>query len=460
MAHLINTKSIDVGSMFLMDLSVHESDLNETNTSTSTIIDTDLVFPKTNFSSPASNNQIIEMKNSPTTHDHLNSTSGYDQNDISKINQKETMQPLSHERIAYRRSTQCDYLGNSLDRLASAINKSPNDDGLLDQNPFRNNTSDDFDQTNEKDGKISQVTVVEPQPPPELENQFSSASSLSDESFVASTGSATSYTASCESVGGDDDHGSTTTREDSGVLDIKDLGNQLSHSYDNEHEENVCQQQRFDRNQEKAISNNVMATNLINKSANNNEQNNSALMQQQQNYSNWPNNSMNNKPTNNHHNHHNNYYHNNNNNRHHRNHSHRNTSFSQPQRSMSASLPIEVPPRQMKKELKKSKRDYKNQIDNKVQEVKNSNMATNTNRTNIDDVLDDDFLEQEYNENHHNHYPIDEFDEEPLRAEENPMKLFESIQALARSLHEDAELFGSLPPKRMLESPIRSLIFS
>lgn len=442
MAYLINTKSIDVGSMFLMDLSVHESDLNETNTSTSTIIDTELVFPTTNLSSPLSNNHTIDIKNPSTTHNHLNSTPGYNPNNngTSKSSRGQTTQPSSCERTAYHRSTQANYLGNSLDRLASAINGSPNDGGFLNQNQYRDNINEDFDQINEKEGKLSQVTTVEPQPPPELENQFSSASSLSDESFVASTGSATSYTASCESVECDDDHGSTTTREDSGVLDIKDLGNQLSNSYDNEHEEGICQQQRFDRNQEKAISNNVMAANLINKSAIN-DQNNIALI------SNRHDSILNNKPTNNHHNHH-------------LNHSHRNTSFSQPHRSMSASLPIEVPPRQMKKELKKSKRDYKNKNDTKSQEANNSDMAAHNYRTNIDDVLDDDFLEQEYNENHQNHYPIDEFDEEPLRAEENPMKLFESIQALARSLHEDAELFGSLPPKRMLESPIRSLIFS
>lgn len=460
---MLHLKSIDVGSMFLMDLSVHESDLNnETNAFNSLIIDTDSVFPKTNLSS--SQNNIIDTKNSPTTYDHLNSTSGYSLNDISKNNhKKQTTQPSSCERIAYHRSTQGNYnLGNSLDRLASAINGSLNDEELIDQNQFGNNINDEIDI--EKEGKISQVTIVEPQPPPEIENQFSSASSLSDESYVASSGSATSYTASCESVGADDDddddQGSTTTREDSGVLDIKDLGNyHFSNSCNNE---DICQQQqqqkqRSDHHQEKAISSNIMATNLINKSANNIDQNNSALILQNFSSSSINTNNdlnMNNKPTNNQFNHQKN---------HHHNHSHRNTSFSQPKRSMSASLPIEVPPRQMKRELKKSKKDYKNnQTDNKAQEVKNSRAAataTNSKR-NIDDVLDDDFLDQEYNENHHNHYPIDEFDEEPLRAEENPMKLFESIQALARSLHEDAELFGSLPPKRMLESPIRSLIFS
>lgn len=73
---------------------------------------------------------------------------------------------------------------------------------------------------------------------------------------------------------------------------------------------------------------------------------------------------------------------------------------------------------------------------------------------------DDAFLDREYNENHYNHYLLDGLDDEHLTAEEDPMRLFASIQALAKSLHEDAELFGSLPPKRMLESPIRSIAFA
>lgn len=63
----------------------------------------------------------------------------------------------------------------------------------------------------------------------------------------------------------------------------------------------------------------------------------------------------------------------------------------------------------------------------------------------------DDFLEQEYNDNHHKHYRL-EHDQDHLRADENPMKLFESIQALARSLHEDSELFGSLPKRYSYDS--------
>lgn len=83
------------------------------------------------------------------------------------------------------------------------------------------------------------------------------------------------------------------------------------------------------------------------------------------------------------------------------------------------------------------------------------------NRPSIENIAafddDDAFLNQEFNANHHNRYPIDEFDCEHLTAGEDPMRLFASIQALAKSLHDDDELFGSLPPKRMLESPIRSI---
>lgn len=427
--------------MFLMDLSVHESDLNETySTTTTTLIDKDSVFPtQTDLSSSAKCilDTTTSSSSSSDTYNYLNSTSN------KQDHQQQIGSLSSSKRIAYHRSTQRNYLGNSLDRLASAIDGSPADD-VLDFDQYARNINDNFDNDEigaafSIGGKVSQVTVVEPQPLPELENQLSSASSLSDESFVASGGSSTSYTASCESVG--DDRESTTTREDSGVLDIKDLDNQLSNSFDNEHEEEIYQL----HHQEKPISNNVTATNLTHKSVKNNNNNENKNNASTKHHQSRPNKNI--IPTNN------------NNNNHH--HHHSSTNHSQPLRSMSASLPIEVPPRQMKKELKKSKNDYKNQANNN-----NRNQAANASASafnevrNNDEFLDDDFLEQEYNENHHNHYPIDEFDEEHLRAQDNPMKLFESIQALARSLHEDTEIFGSLPPKRLLESPIRSLAFA
>lgn len=151
---------------------------------------------------------------------------------------------------------------------------------------------------------------------------------------------------------------------------------------------------------------------------------------------------------------------------------------------MSASLPIQVPVRQMRKDLNKLKLKL---MKEEMRREQNSRLDIEsdqqTNETTViadgqqqqqpqplagrpiqgrsslawDDEDDDAFLEQEYNENHHNHYPINEHDDEHLRAGEDPMRLFASIQALARSLHEDAELFGSLPPKRLVESPVRSI---
>lgn len=102
----------------------------------------------------------------------------------------------------------------------------------------------------------------------------------------------------------------------------------------------------------------------------------------------------------------------------------------------------------------------KSTTDKQMPPSSSSTKRANTVANAVSYLSDHDFLEQEYNDNHHNHYSTDESDGEPLSAEDNPMKLFESIQALARSLHEDAELFGSLPPKRTLESPIRSLLLT
>lgn len=75
-----------------------------------------------------------------------------------------------------------------------------------------------------------------------------------------------------------------------------------------------------------------------------------------------------------------------------------------------------------------------------------------------DDEDYDEFFNQEYNESHQNRYLRDkDSDGEPPRAGDDPMKLFESIQALARSLHKNTNLVGSLPPKRLIASPVRSL---
>lgn len=136
---------------------------------------------------------------------------------------------------------------------------------------------------------------------------------------------------------------------------------------------------------------------------------------------------------------------------------------------MSASVPIQVPVRQMRKDLNKMK--LKLMTNELVSEHPQQQQESSPNRTNGHLVTelksratfvfggddDDAFLEQEFNENHHNHYPINDRDDERLRADEDPMRLFANIQALAKSLHEDAELFGSLPPKRLFESPVRSI---
>lgn len=420
MAHT-STKSIDVGSMFLMDLSVQESDpIHEQS------------------------NPILEGNNAA----HINDGPTYRQTNENRSNyaNRSTMSTTTTNSIVHHRrdnqQQEREYLGNSLDSLACAI-----DDG------------GQYKTAATITGKQSSfVTIVEPQPPPELLEHHSS-SSLSDGSYVASEGnslSASSYSASSNAEG--DDRGSTTTtREDSGVLDIKDLDSQLNNSYDNEHVEGYCHPKLNKQRllQEKPISNSsTKATNLINKSVNNYNRNTSNSSYVTTSHPNQPTNDNNNicsssSNNNQHYNHHH---------QNHRSHS---------KRAVSASLPIQVPARQMKKDLKKSKLNMiiKNstattsmQTDEQESSLSGADRSPYNNRSaampaGVDDF--EEFLEQEYNENHHNHYPIDEYDDEHLRAGENPMKFFESIQALARSLHEDTELFGSLPPKRMLESPIR-----
>lgn len=416
----LSTKSIDVGSMFLLDVSLHESDINSSDQSDVVTLEQDFVFPG------ASSNQHQHNYNqiSPPLRSLKNS---------KKIDNYAIMS-LKSSSIAQRQRgghhQHDEHVSSSLERLADAIDN----DGQ-----FSNNSHDERH-------LIDSVTIVEPQPPPEIA-EHQPSSSLSDESFGGDSLSA-SFSASSEDAE-DEERGSTTTREDSGVLDMKDLDSQLNNSYDHEeHNEEICHDSQ--QIQENPISSKSTATNLINKSA-----------------VSITNNRPSTKPTksNNSNNHH--HHHNNNHDHHLRN---------QSRRSVSASLPIQVPVRQMKKDLNKLKLGLINKemeqpmaatanISNGLIAHENENPASyefhddNNHLAGVDDF--DEFLEQEYNDNHQNHYPIDEFDMEPLRAEENPMKLFESIQALARSLHEDTELFGSLPPKRIFdESPIRSLAFA
>lgn len=441
------TKSIDVGSMFLMDISVHESEPDGdllSNDSTITLDESDSsIFTSSDLKLSHQNNKTYKLN--------------------SDISDKSVYGKASKQSIGYHSSKQqqlgIEYLSNSLDRIANAIE--------ADEGHYKSNKS--------PGGiikiKTNTVTIVEPLAPPEVaENQSSSSSSsssspsqstssLSDESFVAS--SATSFT---ESSGEENEH-DITDLVGSHSDDKYEQINGMGMGSRNDNKNRSVQQQR-------PISKNITATNLI-KSANNNHNKSSKSSGSN---NNDPNRSYN-KPTNN-----SNHYH-----YHHHDYSHR----SQSKRSVSASLPIQVPARQMKKDLNKLKLGLKNNNlqYNNVETITTTKITTPTTSTTSSTETDpidvgdsksssysnrahqhdnqsamsvafddfDEFLDQEYNDNHHNHYPIDEYDEENLRAEENPMKLFESIQALARSLHEDTELFGSLPPKRMLESPIRSL---
>lgn len=440
MASASNTKSIDVGSMFLMDLSIHESDLNDSSDAT-TIDNDNLVYPFYHNS----------LNKPPST-----STYQLESNlDYTQRNQPSTRS--IEDNIIY--DNHCDYLANSLDRLAYAIRE-------------------DIDQRDESSARRSQrhqharqrltsVTVAEPHPPPELKEPLS-LSSLSDDSYVASSGTSLSASLIASSDGDVEDRDSTATREDSGVLDMKDLDGQSNNAYEltshnnDEAYDDFSQQQQIQQ-QEKPISADHTATNLIKRSPNCNNHNhyNNYYMMTSKN-SHRP---TNKQPTNG------------NRNRNHTIGTENNTNNNykvQSKRSISASLPIQVPARQMKKDLNKLKLNMMNRdsaageldapsnggvehgVDNVEMPARGERpIAIKSTSVAVDDV--DEFLEQEYNENHHNHYPIDEFDDEHLRADENPMKLFASIQALAKSLHEDAELFGSLPPKRLLESPIRSL---
>lgn len=425
MAQTSITKSIDVGSMFLMDLSVHESDLssdlanmtlNERETTTA-VFNMNRGQQKLNTKSPL-NYQLLNG----------NRHSSYS-----------IEQSIADHRSMATAIQEPDYLASSLDRLAMIINC---DDQQRETNNIKN------------DGHS--VKIVEPQPPPAVYSRepHQSSCSLSDESFGASSSSGTSLSASFSAASEqeNEDKGSTTTREDSGVLDMKDLEGQLNNSYDNENDEELCHpnhNQRFE--QEKPISSNITSTNLINKSVNNNHSNHHNFIRKHQNRPG--------KPADN-------------------NDISSNNNSSKSKRSVSASLPIQVPVRQMKKDLNKMKLNLVNEElateNHSPPKTMNRECNINTNdnskqrsashdyqndrRHGMPFTPDDDdaFLEQEFNANHHNHYPIDEFEEHP-RAEEDPMGLFASIQALARSLHEDAELFGSLPPKRLLESPIRSI---
>lgn len=401
-------KSVDVGSMFLMDLSVGEPDQHQ---------------KQQPLVGVENGHEGLSLNRSPP------STSSGSQRKPSKPqvvcddSYRLTCNPPQINRgSARRRSRPYDNtIDDSLKRIANAL-------------------EDDEDQYDEKCVDQSLETAVEPSPDC-IEDQL--ALSLSDVSFVTSSDDSisVSYTACSETD--EEERISTTTREDSGVIDVKDLEYQLNNTSDPEQEDMSKDSRPLRNKQENSISNitDIDATNLINELVDDSE----GVI-----YSKRATNQLARKPTNSmmnknsdHGNRHPKYHH----------HSSK--------RSMSASLPIQVPARQMKSDLNKLKLGLINE------DRESAWIKSDTRRYSAFKKLDDiensatgdveNFLDQEFNENHHNHYPSDEFDEMPPRAEDDPMRLFESMQALSRSLNKDTELFGSLPPKRLLASPLRSL---
>lgn len=597
------TKSIDVGSMFLMDLSVQESDSALDQTSPPVYRDADndaLVFPiyhpqsqqqpalalggdnklfslsaahqldstrrRNNLFHPYENNftdSSIVMNNQHEEHNlnHLDQPfqlqrvaialeaqqtavaphqiHQYQQNNGGTVGAGDIIMSTNiiNNNIVHADEDEDDidlnaaaddyednYLAGSLDRLASAINHNNNDHhhhqhqrnhrNIINNNytttleqqqqqqnvagPINNmlgfNISNNGNNHNKRSIKptsrrhlTSTVTVAQPQPPPELGDTWSSASSATsssslslseDESFALESSSGTSLSASFTSneldVNGHDDQQvdriSTATREDSGVLDLKDLDSNQSNGTANIFDELASNTNNimmdFETNSlfSNDQPNNINSTtNLITKSSTKSSLTSSANLG----------NSSNQRQSHNQH-----------------LQQHQSTAplgINAARRSVSASLPIQVPARQMKKDLNKLKltnmlmeREFEAELANdgfndaideqkcdqepqkqqmKLEPPKRTTTSSSNanNRSLLLDDEEEEFLDQEFNENHQNHYPNDELDGGNLRAEENPMKLFASIQALAKSLHEDAELFGSLPPKRLLESPIRSI---
>lgn len=414
-----STKSIDVGGVFLMDLSVNESESSSTDLNSN------------GLQTPSTWKGYVQNQSNNLTTKPNYYLNGRENSMISKY---------ATSRLDYRSGTATsttqpptsDYLGSSLDRLESVINC----DGYR----------EDMMTSNEKDDERS-LTIIGSNAQDLREPQ--SSCSMSDESFVTSSGTSLSVSLSDQE---NDDKQSTTTREDSGVLDMKDLEG-------HDERKRMIQDQgvEYVRStvQEKSISDDTMAANLINKLASSN--NNIHYHHQTDNLINYnklnPHRSIC-KPTDGSNiNNHNNYHH---------------RGSNRSKHAMSASLPIKVPVRKMKKDLNNMKLNMLKEEESAiVDQTAPSNVECDDpvrkgdrNRPAIENIpaFDDDaFLDQEYNTNHHNHYPLNDLDDEHLTAEDDPMKLFASIQALAKSLHEDAELFGSLPPKRTLESPIRSI---
>lgn len=414
-------KSVDVGSMFLMDL----SDSNETDEQQ--LIDENdkeleaCVESRENYEKVSPRGEGTTSRPSqPQLSSHIDRHINLDQQAYhSPLAQKNAICRLN------RRVYENNSIDDSLRRIADALESEDEDENI----------------TN-KDVQGS-LTIVEPSTD-FIDHQL--ALSLSDVSFV--TGSDDSISASYNAISENEDIESAsadTNREDSGVIDVKDL-EYLLNNPSNSDREDKSHLNNHRNKQEKTISSiNIEVTNLINEPVEKLYRGPDRLKQP----TNIKKSNMNSDISNWHESiHHYNYQ------QQHRNHAKR--------RLMSASLPIKVPARQMKDGLNKLKLglikddpDCDCEVAHGCIRTRATKRTLSPNKSSAEDV--DDFLEQEYNENHNNHYSNDDIDEEPPRAEDDPMRLFESIQALARSLHKDTELFGSLPPKRLLSSPLRSL---
>lgn len=466
------TKSIDVGSIFLMDMPVNDSEYNNDNESSDSGPWINNGNHSMKFSMHPPTLRTSEKSDFELNEDfYRNSTSAFlnqlqveqreqrkNEISISDNNQQQQQQYQEKQNCDWQLSTNEGCSDNSKKHVGQRYSTS----GLLfsevtpPQQQQQHSTNDDMNLNN----TASMLSVSD-----EDDSYANSSETSPCASFVVASAGNSIPTEN-------EDKGSTTTREDSGVLDMKDLDGPLVSGYfhdenDEDEKNQVVQKQRLrQQGREKATisTNSSAATNLINikeetrKLANELVDDDSSIESDMSNHGRIQIQ------------HHHTYqYHN-----HQRGgHSSSSSLSSNARRNVSASLPIKVPARQMKKGLHKMKLKLAdenldlanldsrgNQDDSSVEpqpitSIRRRRSTENSSGSQTDPVDEvDEFLQQEYNENHHNHYPIDELDEDRPTS---PMKLFESIQALARSMHEDSQIFGSLPPKRMLESPIRSL---
>lgn len=276
MACNLTTKSIDVGSMFLMDLSVNESELEDSELQRDelellnnlTIQDGDMVFPINIGTLNYNERQQVSAKQKSNRQQQSEFKQSNNSTNQSSITQ--SFDSFKKHHLSKNRLLDDDLLENSLGRLATVINENSNELDALSAN--------NHDQTH-------QITVVGQEIHPFAHHHLSrrqklgqsslslSSSSLSDESFVASSGdgidSFSSYSGSSQGDFDEQERASTTTREDSGIIDIKGLGCQkLDNSYDGDEDEIESNHanDNYQMNYRTQISTNITATNLINNS--------------------------------------------------------------------------------------------------------------------------------------------------------------------------------------------------